>query len=95
MLLCNCIEIFVDTLYLLLFLIDFLIRLRDKVVTSITESAKRYVITNPPFDFGLLPTDQVRYFLLKIVLFQTKCSTVYLEWNVLPNYGFLTADETF
>ena len=35
------------------------LRLRDKVVTSATECAKRYVITNPPFDFGLLPTDQV------------------------------------
>jgi len=40
-----------------------LYRLRDKVVTSITESAKRYVITNPPFDFGLLPTDQVFVFI--------------------------------
>ena len=37
-----------------------LFRLRDPgVVTSPTECAKRYVITNPPFDFGLLPTDQV------------------------------------
>ena len=37
-----------------------LCRLRDPgVVTSPTECAKRYVITNPPFDFGLLPTDQV------------------------------------
>ena len=34
-------------------------RLRDKFVTSVTETAKRYVITNPPFDFSLLPTDQV------------------------------------
>ena len=34
-------------------------RLRDKVVTTMTETAKRYVITNPAFDFGLLPTDQV------------------------------------
>ena len=34
-------------------------RLRDKVVTTMTETAKRYVITNPSFDFGLLPTDQV------------------------------------
>merc|ERR1740123_1182717 len=40
-----------------------LYRLRDKVVTSATECAKRYVITNPPFDFGLLPTDQVFVFI--------------------------------
>ena len=26
-----------------------------------TETAKRYVITNPAFDFGLLPTDQVSF----------------------------------
>merc|ERR1719479_21282 len=33
-----------------------LYRMRDKIVTSATECAKRYVITNPPFDFGLLPS---------------------------------------
>ena len=38
-----------------------LFRLRDKVVTTMTETAKRYVITNPAFDFGLLPTDQVSF----------------------------------
>merc|ERR1712029_795726 len=40
-----------------------LYRLRDKIVTNVTETAKRYVITNPPFDFGLLPTDQVFVFI--------------------------------
>merc|ERR1712107_769941 len=40
-----------------------LYRLRDKFVTSVTETAKRYVITNPPFDFSLLPTDQVFVFI--------------------------------
>jgi len=40
-----------------------LYRLRDKVVTTMTETAKRYVITNPSFDFGLLPTDQVFVFI--------------------------------
>ena len=34
-------------------------RLRDPNV-PLEASAKRYVITNPPYDFGLLPTDQVR-----------------------------------
>jgi len=37
-----------------------LYRLRDVVESNIdTRSSKRYVITNPPFDFGMLPTDQV------------------------------------
>jgi len=40
-----------------------LYRLRDKIVTSVTETPKRYVITNPSFDFGLLPTDQVFVFI--------------------------------
>ena len=43
-----------------------LVRLRDKIVTSVTETPKRYVITNPSFDFGLLPTDQVSYALVRI-----------------------------
>ena len=33
-------------------------RLRDPNIT-VEASSKRYVITNPPYDFGLLPTDQV------------------------------------
>ena len=41
-----------------------LCRLRDRSgdgpsMGLASETAKRYVITNPPFDFGLLPTDQV------------------------------------
>jgi potassium large conductance calcium-activated channel subfamily M alpha protein 1 len=35
-------------------------RLRDAALTTVDATSKRYVITNPPFDFGLLPTDQVR-----------------------------------
>merc|ERR1719209_1761917 len=35
-----------------------LYRLRDPNIT-VEASSKRYVITNPPYDFGLLPTDQV------------------------------------
>merc|ERR1719477_372537 len=36
-----------------------LYRLRDAALTSVVDAtSKRYVITNPPFDFGLLPTDQ-------------------------------------
>merc|ERR1719295_1794467 len=36
-----------------------LYRLRDAALTSTVDAtSKRYVITNPPFDFGLLPTDQ-------------------------------------
>merc|ERR1719211_603693 len=50
-----------------------LYRLRDKIVTSATECAKRYVITNPPFDFGLLPTDQV-YVLLPFERQQSRFS---------------------
>ena len=34
-------------------------RLRDPTI-AVEASSKRYVITNPPYDFGLLPTDQVR-----------------------------------
>merc|ERR1719189_1530814 len=50
-----------------------LYRLRDKVVTTMTETAKRYVITNPAFDFGLLPTDQV-YVLLPFERQQSRFS---------------------
>jgi len=39
-----------------------LYRLRDPNV-PLEASAKRYVITNPPYDFGLLPTDQVFVFI--------------------------------
>merc|ERR1711936_631823 len=39
-----------------------LYRLRDPNIT-VEASSKRYVITNPPFDFGLLPTDQVFVFI--------------------------------
>merc|ERR1719410_1768841 len=35
-----------------------LYRLRDPTI-AVEASSKRYVITNPPYDFGLLPTDQV------------------------------------
>ena len=35
-------------------------RLRDPNV-PLEASAKRYVIINPPYDFGLLPTDQVSH----------------------------------
>eukprot|EP00091_Calanus_sinicus_P002022 TRINITY_DN12050_c0_g1_i2.p1 TRINITY_DN12050_c0_g1~~TRINITY_DN12050_c0_g1_i2.p1 ORF type:complete len:573 (-),score=160.76 TRINITY_DN12050_c0_g1_i2:651-2369(-) len=40
-----------------------LYRLRDATLTTVDASSKRYVITNPPFDFGLLPTDQVFVFI--------------------------------
>jgi len=41
-----------------------LYRLRDATLTSTVDAtSKRYVITNPPFDFGLLPTDQVFVFI--------------------------------
>lgn len=38
-----------------------LYRFRD-TSSSCDASSKRYVITNPPDDFSLLPTDQVKYF---------------------------------
>ena len=38
-----------------------LFRLKDSN-NSIDGSYKRYVITNPPFNFSLLPTDQVLYY---------------------------------
>ena len=42
-------------------------RLRDAALTSTVDAtSKRYVITNPPFDFGLLPTDQVRLCIVTI-----------------------------
>ena len=37
-----------------------LYRFRDTSSSSTSPSSKRYVITNPPDDFLLLPTDQVR-----------------------------------
>ena len=37
----------------------FATRFRDKNDTSADSSNKRYVITNPPADFNLLPSDQV------------------------------------
>eukprot|EP00092_Neocalanus_flemingeri_P025026 GFUD01027138.1.p1 GENE.GFUD01027138.1~~GFUD01027138.1.p1 ORF type:complete len:816 (+),score=151.52 GFUD01027138.1:354-2450(+) len=40
-----------------------LYRLRDATLTAVDATSKRYVITNPPFDFGLLPTDQVFVFI--------------------------------
>merc|ERR1719447_1915245 len=39
-----------------------LYRLRDPTI-AVEASSKRYVITNPPYDFGLLPTDQVFVFI--------------------------------
>merc|ERR1712060_266288 len=58
-----CIGLYRSTNYLS-FLINFipimLQRLRYAALTSVVDAtSKRYVITNPPFDFGLLPTDQV------------------------------------
>merc|ERR1719340_111294 len=50
-----------------------LYRLRDPKVETVTETAKRYVITNPSFDFGLLPTDQV-YVLLPFERQQSRFS---------------------
>merc|ERR1719239_1513372 len=49
-----------------------LYRLRDPNIT-VEASSKRYVITNPPFDFGLLPTDQV-YVLLPFERKQSRFS---------------------
>jgi len=40
-----------------------LYRLRDPNVETVEASSKRYVITNPPYDFGLLPSDQVFVFI--------------------------------
>jgi len=51
-----------------------LYRLRDAALTSVVDAtSKRYVITNPPFDFGLLPTDQV-YVLLPFERKQSRFS---------------------
>jgi len=51
-----------------------LYRLRDAALTSAVDAtSKRYVITNPPFDFGLLPTDQV-YVLLPFERKQSRFS---------------------
>jgi len=49
-----------------------LYRLRDPNIT-VEASSKRYVITNPPYDFGLLPTDQV-YVLLPFERKQSRFS---------------------
>lgn len=38
-----------------------LYRFRDTSATEKSPSSKRYVITNPPEDFKLLPTDQVSH----------------------------------
>jgi len=46
-----------------------LYRLRDAALTTADATSKRYVITNPPFDFGLLPSDQVS---LEIIGHQTQ-----------------------
>lgn len=40
-----------------------LYRFRDTNATEKSPSSKRYVITNPPEDFKLLPTDQVSYYI--------------------------------
>merc|ERR1719260_572489 len=50
-----------------------LYRLRDSTMSSAEASSKRYVITNPPYDFGLLPTDQV-YVLLPFERKQSRFS---------------------
>jgi len=50
-----------------------LYRLRDAALTMVDATSKRYVITNPPFDFGLLPTDQV-YVLLPFERKQSRFS---------------------
>merc|ERR1719340_328824 len=49
-----------------------LYRLRDPTI-AVEASSKRYVITNPPYDFGLLPTDQV-YVLLPFERKQSRFS---------------------
>jgi len=50
-----------------------LYRLRDAVSNNDNPCTKRYVITNPPFDFGMLPTDQV-YVLLPFERKQSRFS---------------------
>merc|ERR1719309_470240 len=50
-----------------------LYRLRDSTLATAEASSKRYVITNPPYDFGLLPTDQV-YLLLPFERKQSRFS---------------------
>ena len=65
-------------------------RLRDKVVTTMTETAKRYVITNPSFDFGLLPTDQVSVFYLLHPEFKDKYESVQLQ-NI--NHYFISTEK--
>jgi hypothetical protein len=42
------------------------IRFRD-TSSSVDASSKRYVVTNPPDDFTLLPTDQVSYYFILVI----------------------------
>ena len=53
-------------------------RFRD-TSSSFDASSKRYVITNPPVDFQLLPTDQVSFIFYKI-------KGIY--WQVKSKFGF-------
>ena len=55
-----------------------------------TETAKRYVITNPSFDFGLLPTDQVSVFYLLHPEFKDKYESVQLQ-NI--NHYFISTEK--
>lgn len=64
-----------------------LYRFRD-TSSSCDASSKRYVITNPPDDFSLLPTDQVRRFSrleieFQIILFSFSglCSNAIRPWS--------------
>ena len=56
-------------------------RFRD-TSSSFDASSKRYVITNPPVDFQLLPTDQVSFifYMIKGIYWQVKSKFVFCHW---------------
>lgn len=73
-----------------------LYRFRDTSASTQSPSSKRYVITNPPDDFPLLPTDQVRYcawqkycLYLRILNQQVPDPTI-LECSLVMLYSILT-----
>ena len=69
-------ELFLHALRELNILCIGLYRFRDTTEASSSPSSKRYVITNPPEDFKLLPTDQVNFtYLVRISFsnFSYKC----------------------
>ena len=62
------------------------------MVLSPTECAKRYVITNPPFDFGLLPTDQVSMlWVMSVRLFVKNATTATQNTAQCASWGVVCA----